>query len=62
MTRRLPQLLAIAKDHQLPVWPDGKSNAEGPAVWDEVLKKGLNGLQTDHPQDFISYLKKKGIR
>lgn len=57
-----PQLLAIAKDHQLPVWPDGQSNAEGPAVWDEVLKKGLNGLQTDHPQDFISYLRKKGIR
>lgn len=56
------QLVAIAKSYHIPVWPDGQSRSEGPAIWDEVLKKGLAGLQTDHPQDFISYLEKKGIR
>lgn len=56
------QLVAVAKSHHVPVWPDGQSQSEGSAVWDQVIDRGLAGLQTDHPQDFISYLEKKGIR
>lgn len=56
------QLLAAAKNRHLPVWPDGQSKSEGPAIWDEVIAKGLMGLQTDHPQEFINYLKQKGLR
>lgn len=55
-------LLAAAKSRHLPVRPDGQSKAEGPAVWDEVILKGLDGLQTDHPKDLIDYLKQKGLR
>lgn len=56
------ELLSQAKRLNLPVWPDGQSHSEGPVVWEEAISKGLTGLQTDHPQDFIAYLKQKEIR
>ncbi|RKR84263.1 glycerophosphoryl diester phosphodiesterase [Mucilaginibacter gracilis] len=57
-----PQLTAIAKSHQLPLWPDAQSQAEGPEVWQDAINKGLVGLQTDHPQLLINYLKHVKLR
>lgn len=57
-----PQLVAAAESRHIPVWPDGQSKTEGPGVWDQVLQKGLSGLQTDHPRELISYLQHKGLR
>jgi glycerophosphoryl diester phosphodiesterase len=55
-------LVATANSHHVPVWPDGQSGAEGPAVWDEAIAKGLMGLQSDNPEALINYLKQKGLR
>lgn len=56
------QLLLLAQKKHLNVWPDGQSQSEGTEVWDEALRKGLTGLQTDHPQELVNYLKKINMR
>lgn len=56
------QLTAIAQSYHLPVWPDGQSHTEGPEVWAEAIKKGLYGLQTDHPQNLVNYLIQQKLR
>lgn len=57
-----PQLTAAAKNNNLPVWPDAQSHDEGPEVWVDAISKGLVGLQTDHPQRLINYLKQVKLR
>ena len=44
------------------VWPDIQSKEEAPELWDKALNLGFTGLQTDHPQLLIKYLKGKKIR
>ncbi|WP_184550449.1 glycerophosphodiester phosphodiesterase family protein [Mucilaginibacter sp. FT3.2] len=56
------ELVAAANSLHVPAWPDGQSGSEGTAVWDEAIAKGLTGLQTDHPEALINYLKQKGLR
>lgn len=56
------EMVGFAKAIDLPVWPDGQSAQEGPAVWDKAIAKGLKGLQTDNPPAFAKYLKEKGLR
>ena len=55
-------MVAFANSMGVPVWPDGQSSKEGPAVWEKAIALNLKGLQTDHPLDFINYLKHKGLR
>ncbi|HWB24728.1 MAG TPA: glycerophosphodiester phosphodiesterase family protein [Chitinophagaceae bacterium] len=43
------------------VWPDIQSPGEA-ANWDKAIEIGFTGLQTDHPEALIEYLKKKGLR
>ena len=43
------------------VWPDIQSPDEY-KNWDKALEMGFKGLQTDHPESLIEYLKKKGLR
>lgn len=57
-----PQLTIAAKSHNLPAWPDAQSQAEGPEVWAKAIRNGLPGLQTDHPQELINFLKKQKLR
>ncbi len=47
---------------KIAVWLDVQSNDEGPVTWEQALKQGVDGLQTDHPEKLIKYLKDKGIR
>lgn len=36
--------------------------ANSPALWDELINMGVEGIITDYPADLIAYLKKKGLR
>jgi glycerophosphoryl diester phosphodiesterase len=56
------EMVVWAKARHLTIWPDGQSATEDEKVWDEAVAKGLTGLQTDHPEAFIKYLKRKGLR
>jgi glycerophosphoryl diester phosphodiesterase len=55
-------LLKLMRRKNIAVWLDVESKDEGPAIWDKVLQKGVDGLQTDHPEKLIKYLEEKGIR
>jgi glycerophosphoryl diester phosphodiesterase len=46
-----------AQNEGVAVWLDVQSASEGPQVWDSTLQKGVNGVQTDHPDELIKYLK-----
>ena len=44
------------------VLPDIQGPAEGPALWEQAIGKGLKGLQTDHPGALVGWLKEKQLR
>jgi glycerophosphoryl diester phosphodiesterase len=54
-------MVAAAKSAGIPVWPDIQG-ADEAGNWDRALELGFKGLQTDHPEQLIAYLKKKGLR
>lgn len=52
-----PKLVKLANDLGVSVWLDVQSPKEGAVSWNEALKKGVNGLQTDKPAELVEYLK-----
>ena len=55
-------MVAMAGKTGHTVLPDIQGPNENPALWDIALQKGLKGLQTDHPEELIGYLKKRQMR
>lgn len=47
---------------KIAVWVDVQSNDENPEKWEQALKLGPGGLQTDHPEKLIKYLESEGKR
>lgn len=47
---------------KIAVWLDVQSKDEGPGKWEQVLKQGVDGLQTDHPEKLVRYLEGQGVR
>ena len=54
--------LSLMHKRKIEVWLDVQSKDEGPATWEQALKQGADGLQTDHPEKLIKYLENRGIR
>ena len=44
------------------VWPDIQDGEEGPEYFARVTAIGFTGAQTDHPEQFIAWLKQKSLR
>lgn len=57
-----PDLVEEARKLGVAAWLDVQSPQEGPASWDAALQKGVGGLQTDHPEALIRYLKLQKFR
>lgn len=55
-------MLAVTKKYGVAVWLDVQAGDEGPAVWNAALRKNIQGVQTDHPQALIDYLKQNNLR
>ncbi len=55
-------LVNLVHKRKIAVWLDVQSNDEGPATWEQALKLGADGLQTDHPGKLIKYLEGQGKR
>lgn len=43
------------------LWLDGQSEKEGPADWGRLLGEHIQGMQTDHPEELMEYLRKAGV-
>jgi glycerophosphoryl diester phosphodiesterase len=57
-----PEMMAAAKAVGVAIWLDVQQNEEGPAAWDPALQLKVGGMQTDHPELLVQYLKKIGKR
>jgi len=55
-------LINLVHKRKIAVWLDVQSEDEGPAKWEQALKLGADGLQTDHPEKLIKYLEGQGKR
>jgi len=55
-------LINLMHKRKIAVWLDVQSEDEGPIKWEQALKLGVDGLQTDHPEKLIKYLKDQGRR
>lgn len=56
------ELVNAARAKNIPVWPDIQSATEGPEQWEKAINLGFTGLQTDHPEAMVNYLKNKKRR
>jgi len=56
------ETVSLMHKRKIAVWVDVQSNDEGPDKWEQSLKQGVDGLQTNHPEKLIEYLEDKGIR
>jgi glycerophosphoryl diester phosphodiesterase len=55
-------LLTATHANGISVWLDVQGADEGPAKWSEAINKGLQGIQTDHPEALVNYLLKNNLR
>ena len=55
-------LVNLVHKRKIAVWLDVQSNDEGPTKWEQALKLGVDGLQTNHPEKLIKYLEDQGKR
>lgn len=55
-------MVATANENGVAVWMDVESDDETPDIWNTALAKGIQGIQTDHPEALIKYLDEKGLR
>lgn len=57
-----PDMVKTAVQKDVRVWPDIQSANEGPEIWEKAVHTGFTGLQTDHPEALILFLKSKNLR
>jgi glycerophosphoryl diester phosphodiesterase len=55
-------MVAVTKSKGIAIWLDVQSKDDGPGSWMNALGKNIQGLQTDHPDALIDYLKKNRLR
>jgi len=57
-----PVLVAALKESGLSVFLDVQMADEDPVKWKAAMDKGVQGVQTDHPEALIKYLKTNHLR
>ncbi len=55
-------ILNYANTHGTNVWLDVQSADENSTKWNDAMRKGIQGVQTDHPEALVNYLKKNNLR
>jgi glycerophosphoryl diester phosphodiesterase len=56
------EMVEAAKGTGVKVWPDIQTGGENAAYFKTVLDRGFNGVQTDHPEELIAWLKEQRRR
>jgi len=56
------ELLPIIRSSGISIFLDVQKSSETPENWYAAMKKGIQGMQTDHPKELIGYLEKHMIR
>ena len=56
------ELIARTKQGKALIYVDLLGLQDTPAHWEEAVKMGADGIQTDHPAELVQFLKQKGWR
>jgi glycerophosphoryl diester phosphodiesterase len=57
-----PEVIAVAKKGNALVYVDRLGAADTADTWQEAIDWGADGIQTDHPEELVRYLREKGYR
>jgi len=57
-----PEIIDVAKKGNAQIYVDRLGAADNPAAWEEAIRLGAAGIQTDHPEELVNYLREKGYR
>lgn len=55
-------LLSVTRENGIHVWLDVQGKDENPTKWSEAMRKGIQGVQTDHPEALVLYLEQNKLR
>jgi glycerophosphoryl diester phosphodiesterase len=55
-----PEVIAVAKQGNAQIFVDRLGLADNPAAWEEAVQWGAAGIQTDHPEELVKFLREKG--
>jgi glycerophosphoryl diester phosphodiesterase len=56
------EMVEAAKRARVRIWPDIQAGTEDGAYFTKVSALGFSGVQTDHPDELISWLKSRNLR
>lgn len=57
-----PAMISFLKEKGVSVFLDVQNKEETPEKWNNAISKGVQGVQTDHPEALIKYLKQNKLR
>lgn len=57
-----PEIIAVAKKGGTLIYVDRLGPADNPAAWQAAIEQGADGIQTDHPEELVQYLREKGYQ
>ena len=55
-----PDVIAVAKKAGALVYVDRLGAADHVETWQDAIDQGADGIQTDHPEELVKYLRVKG--
>lgn len=55
-------MLTAARTNGIHVWIDVQGSDENPAKWRAAMNKGIQGVQTDHPEELVKFLEQHNLR
>jgi glycerophosphoryl diester phosphodiesterase len=54
------EVIAVVKDAKSGIYVDRLGPADTPEFWEDAVKRGATGIQTDKPAELVQFLKAKG--
>jgi len=57
-----PDVIAVAKKAKALIFVDRLGAADNPAAWEQAVEWGADGIQTDHPEELVRFLRAKGYK
>jgi glycerophosphoryl diester phosphodiesterase len=57
-----PDVIAVAKKAGALIYVDRLGPADNPVAWQAAIDQGADGIQTDHPEELVKFLREKGYR
>ncbi len=57
-----PEIIRLTKEAKADIYVDRLGPADNPATWQAAIDAGADGIQTDHPEQLVKYLREKGSK